>query len=126
MIRIAEKLLEEGEYDLAVFNAEYDTQLYIKSLLYRLSGEEWRGHNIRTLLGALVLVAEESGLREIAEKVYNFTRRNRRSLAELEEAHTRSIYGIFEYTRNQAETLVNIAKEVIKIVKEIEEKVFKG
>jgi len=37
MIKIAERLLGEGEYDLAVFNAEYATQLYIESLLYRLS-----------------------------------------------------------------------------------------
>jgi len=125
MIKIAERLLGEGEYDLAVFNAEYATQLYIKSLLYRLSGEEWRGHSIRTLLGALALVAEENELKEIAEKIYNFVRRNRRILAELEEAHTRSIYGVFEYTRYQAKTLIDIARGVIEMIKEIEEKVFK-
>lgn len=46
MFRLAEKLLNEGEYDLAVFNAEYAAQLYVKSILYRLSGEEWRGHSV--------------------------------------------------------------------------------
>lgn len=38
MMRLAVRLLREGEYDLAVLNAEYAVQLHIKSLLYRLSG----------------------------------------------------------------------------------------
>jgi len=126
MMKLAERLLKEGEYDLAVHNAEYAAQLYIKSLLYRLSGEEWRGHSVRTLLGAAALTAEEEGLREEAEKIIDFTRKNRRILAELEEAHTRSIYGIFEYSREQAATLIDSAKSIIKLAKEIEKAVFKG
>ncbi|MCD6368540.1 MAG: HEPN domain-containing protein [Thermoproteales archaeon] len=126
MMKLAERLLHEGEYDLAVLNAEYATQLYIKSLLYRLSGEEWRGHSVRTLLGALALVAEENGLKRVAERIYDYVRRSRRILAELDEAHTRSIYGVFEYSRGQAETLVSAARSIIKLVKEIEDDVFRG
>jgi len=124
MMRSAERLLHEGEYDLAVFNAEYAVQLYIKSLLYRLSGEEWRGHSVRTLLGVLALIAEESRLREVSEKIYDFVRRSRRVLAELEEAHTRSMYSIFEYSKDQAEALIDAARSIIKLVKDIEESVF--
>ena len=51
MLRLAERLIDETEYDLAVLNAEYATQLYVKSFLLRLAGEEWRGHSIRALLG---------------------------------------------------------------------------
>ena len=40
MIELAERLLSGGKYDLAVLNAEHATQLYVKSVLYRLSGEE--------------------------------------------------------------------------------------
>lgn len=126
MMRLAERLLSEGEYDLAVLNAEYAAQLYIKSLLYRLSGEEWRGHSVRTLLGALALVAEGEGLREIAEEVIAFTRRSKRILAELDEAHTRSVYGVFEYSRDQAATLVSSARSIIRLMKYIEGKVFRG
>jgi len=126
MIRLAEKLLGEEEHDLAVLNAEYAAQLYVKSVLYRLTGEEWRGHSVRTLLGAVALVAGEEGLKDVAEVVIEFTRRNRRSLAELDEAHTRSIYGVFEYSKEQAEALVSIAKTVISLMKNIESKVFGG
>lgn len=126
MMRLAERLLGEGEYDLAVLNAEYSAQLFVKSLLYRLSGEEWRGHSVRTLLGALALVAEGEGLRSVAERIYDFVRRNRRVLAELDEAHTRSVYGVFEYSREQAEVLVSAARLIVELVKEVEEEVFGG
>ena len=125
MMKLAVRLLQEGEHDLVVLNAEYAVQLYIKSLLYRLSGEEWRGHSVRTLLGALALILEENRLKEVAEKIYDFTRRNRRILAELDEAHTRSIYGAFEYSRDQARAIVDIAQSIIKLIKEIEEVIFK-
>jgi len=72
MMRLAERLLEEEEYDLAVHNAEYAAQLYAKSLLHRLSGEEWRGYSVRTLLVALALLAEEVGLSKVAEQVVDF------------------------------------------------------
>jgi len=126
MARLAERLLEEGEYDLAVFNAEYAAQLYVKSLLYRLSGEEWRGHSVRTPLGALALTLEESGLGGVAERIYDFARRSRRALAELEEAHTRAIYGVLRYSREQAETLLSAAKAVIGVARRVEEEVFGG
>jgi len=126
MMRLAVRLLDEGENDLAVHNAEYAAQLYVKSLLFRLTGEEWRGHGIRTLLGALALTVEGAGLGEVAEEIADFVRRNRRILAELEEAHTRSIYGAFEYSREQAMAIVVSAKAVIELVKKIEERVFGG
>ncbi|MEM4970844.1 MAG: HEPN domain-containing protein [Sulfolobales archaeon] len=43
MLRLAERLVGEAEYDLAVLNAEYAAQLYVRSFLLRLAGEEWRG-----------------------------------------------------------------------------------
>jgi HEPN domain-containing protein len=50
---MAEKASEEGDYDTAAREAEYFVQLYIKSLIYRVLGEERRGHDIRGLLGIL-------------------------------------------------------------------------
>jgi len=38
----------------------------------------------------------------------------------------RSIYGVFEYSKDQAEALVSIAKTVIFLMKNIESKVFGG
>ena len=35
MLRLAERLLGEGEYDLVVLHSEYAVKLYLKALLYR-------------------------------------------------------------------------------------------
>ena len=67
----------------------------------------------------------KNGLRKVAEKIYDFTRRNRRILAELDEVHMRSIYGVFEYSKDQARIIVNAAQSIIKLIKEIEEIIFK-
>ncbi|MET1160367.1 MAG: HEPN domain-containing protein [Thermoprotei archaeon] len=123
-MRVSERLLGEGEYDLAVFNCEYAVQLYIKSLLYRLTGEEWRGHGIRALLGLLASILEQEGYRDYAVKVMDFVRKYRRVLAEIEEAHTRAVYGPITYSREQAELLIRNAKEVIELLKRIEKGVF--
>jgi len=124
MIVLAEKLLEEELYDLAVLNAEYAAQLYLKAVLYRLTGEEYRGHNIRVLLGFLALVLEEKEFRELAERVRMFSKRERRVLAELEEGHTRAVYAPFEYSREQAERLVSSAKRLVELLESVEAEVF--
>ena len=121
MLSLAKRLLREGQNDLAALNAEYAAQLYLKALLYRVTGEEWRGHGVRALLGALATVLESSGFREEAERIVDYVRRRRRALAELEEAHTRAVYGVFEYDERQAAALVSLAEEVIKLLKGVEE-----
>lgn len=126
MLDLSRRLLAEGLYDLAVFNAEYAAQLYLKSLLYRLAGEEYRGHSIRALMGALSMMLRDKGLKELAEEVEGFVRENRRLLAELEEAHTRAVYGVFEYPRSQAEALVEAANKVVKLLMGVESRVFPG
>ncbi len=56
--------------------------------------------------------------------ILDFIRSNRRLLAELEEARTRAVYSILEYSREQAKILVDIAEKVISLLKTIEEKIF--
>ncbi|KSW11469.1 DNA-binding protein [Pyrodictium occultum] len=124
MLRNAERLQAEGEHDLAVLNAEYAAQLYLKALLYRLTGEEWRGHSIRSLLGALALVLRGSGFDELAGMVEDFVRSSRRILAELEEARVRAVYGPFEYSRSQAEAILEAARKVVGLARRVEERVF--
>ena len=116
--------MSENELDLSVLHSEHATNLYLKAVLYRLTGEEYRGHNIRALLGVLATVLEEEGLRQEAEQVIDFLKRSRRELAELEEGHTRSIYGIYEYSQYQAKKLLEVAKSVIKLLEQIEQGIF--
>lgn len=124
MPQLADRLLNEGEYDLAALHAEYVAQLYLKSPLFRLTGEEWRGHNARMLIGLLAYTLEEKGLRALADEVMDFAKRNKRILAELEEAHTRSVYGPFQYSRDQATALLHAARSVVELAKRIEKSVF--
>lgn len=116
MLALAQRLLNEGEYDLAVLNAEYAAQLYLKSLLYRLTGEEWRGHGIRELLGALAVALKNLNQDEGADEVAEYVRRYRAYLAELEEGHVRSVYGVYSYGRDQAEALVSTAGNLISFL----------
>lgn len=124
MLELAERLLRENKYDLTVLHAEYAAQLYLKSLLYRLTGEEHRGHNIRALLALLVETLEGENFETLADEVRRFVASNRRLLAELEEGHTRAVYGVFEYSRSQAERLLHIARDMIKLLSRIEREVF--
>ena len=125
-LKWAERAIEEGDYDTAAREAEYATQLYLKSLLYRVLGEEVRSHNLRELLSILVSALLEEGFREEAEALADYVRRKRRELAELSDAHTRATYGLAEYTRATASLLVGIARDVIEELRELEEKLFAG
>ena len=125
-LKWAEKAYSEGDYDTAVREAEYAVQLYTKSLIYRVLGEERRGHDIRGLLGILSASLLEQGLEEEARVISNYVRKHRRELAELAEAHTRAIYGIFEYGEREAKLLLGIAKEVIGFLQKLEARVFGG
>ncbi len=124
MLELAERLLRENKYDLTVLHAEYAAQLYLKSLLYRLTGEEYRGRNIRALLALLAEALEDEDFETLADEVRRFVAGNRRLLAELEEGHARAVYGVFEYSRSQAERLLHIAREVVKLLSRIEREVF--
>ncbi len=125
-LRWAERALMEGDYDTAAREAEYAAQLYLKSLIYRISGEEVRGHNVRELLGILVSTLVEEGFREEAESLADYVRKRRRELAELSEAHTRAMYGLAEYTEAVASILVRIARDITERLRELEGRLFAG
>jgi HEPN domain-containing protein len=121
----ASRAFEEGDYDTCVRELEYSVQLYVKSLIYRISGEEVYGHNIRELLGILASILVEKGFESEAKEIIEYIRRNRRALAELEIGHTRAVYGLIEYGRREAEILMSIASEILNLLKMIEERIFK-
>ena len=120
----AKRAFDEGDYDTCVREAEYAVQLYVKSLIYRVSGEEVYGHNIRGLLGILASILLENDFRGEAGKIIEYIKKHKRLLAELEDAHTRAVYGLIEYGEREAHMLLEIARETIDLLKEIESKVF--
>ena len=82
-LKWAERAFEEGDCDTVAREAEYATQLYIKSFICRVLGEERGGHDIRGLLGILAAALVEQGLSKGAERVFGFIRTHKRGLAEL-------------------------------------------
>ena len=123
-LKWAEKAFQEEDYDTSVREVEYAVQLYIKSLIYRILGEEVRGHNIRELLGILTSALIEKGFEELAKELIDYIKLHRRELIELSDAHTRVVYGLVEYSRKEAELLIKIGKNIISMLKELEVKVF--
>ena len=123
-LKWAERAFIDGDYDTVAREAEYAAQLYINSLIYRVLGEKRVGHDIRGLLGILAASLLENGLNKEAEFISEYIRTHRRELAELAEAHTRAVYGIFEYGEKEAKLILKIAKEVIDKLELLEVKLF--
>jgi len=123
-LRWAERACEAGDYDIWALMAEYAAQLYLKSLVYRVRGEEIGVHSIGELFGILTASLMEQGLRDVAEELAEYSHRHRRELAELSEAHTRAVYGFVGYGRREAELVLGIARFVIEKLGEIEVKLF--
>ena len=113
MLKHAEHCLSVGDYDLACFLAEQAVQLYIKSIILEKLGEMPRTHITRQLLHMLKEIAENS------DAVDEFVKRNRGLLLALEEAYFASRYLFRRYTEEEAEELVNFAKEVINFVRDL-------
>ena len=63
-------------------------------------------------------------LRVGAEEIVDYIKRRRRELTELFEAHTRDTYGLIEYNRDGALILVEIAKNTINMLKNLEARIF--
>jgi len=123
-LKWAERAFKDGDYDIAVREADYAVQLYAKSLIYRVLGEEVRGHNLRELLGILASSLIEEGFKEEAENLIDYSRKHRRELAELSDAHVHATYGLTEYSRTEASVLLKIAKNVIDALGGLEVRVF--
>jgi len=69
-LKWAQRAYDEGDYDFAALHAEYAVQLYLKSILYRIMGEEVRGHYVRELFGLLAASLMEQGLENIAMRKF--------------------------------------------------------
>ncbi|TFG19666.1 MAG: HEPN domain-containing protein [Promethearchaeota archaeon] len=103
-LEIAEQRFKVEDWDLACFNAEQATQLYLKSKILRETGETPRIHSIRKLLALLG---------KTLKKNVEF---DRTRLIILENAYLNTRYFGEESDREEAEDVIKIAKEVIKYV----------
>ncbi len=117
-LKEAEDDLRKGFYDLAAFHSEQALQLFLKSMLVRLSGEEVR--EVRELLATLAFTLEVEGFGEQSRKIAKLAKEYRRALIELEEAYYEARYKPATYSKEEASELVETAKAIIERLKEIE------
>lgn len=103
--------LERGSYDIACFLAEQSLQLYLKSVLLEVVGDYPRTHSVRRLLGELRDVLGSKVLRD-------FIKANRARLSNLEDAYLMARYFVKEYVKEDAEDMVKLVEEVMRVVGE--------
>ena len=110
---------EAADPDLAAFFAEQSMQLYLKAVLYELFGEIVRGHRLRTLLGLLSRGLERNSYSELAVKVRRFVDQHRGELVLAEEAYIGGRYGDLSYSRDDVNSLINVARDLKILLDEV-------
>jgi len=110
-LRNASRLIEEEEWDLAMFNLEQYCQLILKYKLLVLSGSYPRTHSIRRLI-------RELGKYNPKVLVLVDDRINLLYIARLEEAYISSRYLPYRYEKNEVEDIYKFVLEVFKPIVE--------
>jgi len=108
-ISLASTCIEQGVYDLACFNAQQGAQLLLKALTLKNLGYIPRTHSIRELIGTL---AKQLNVQELGE----YVKTHRLELMALEDAYISSRYFVKEFTKDDAEECIRIAREVVELV----------
>ncbi|MEM2922265.1 MAG: HEPN domain-containing protein [Candidatus Bathyarchaeia archaeon] len=116
MLESGRRSLREGDYDIAAFMADQAVQLYLKSVIFELTGEVPRVHAVRQLMSVLKDLPSDQNLFD------GFVRENRSLFIRLEEAYISSRYLPRRYDREEAEELLSVAEKVIEFVKSVKGK----
>ncbi|MEM3081112.1 MAG: HEPN domain-containing protein [Nitrososphaerota archaeon] len=116
MLESGRRSLREGDYDIAAFMADQAVQLYLKSVIFELTGEVPRVHAVRQLMSVLKDLLSDQNLFD------GFVRENRSLFIRLEEAYISSRYLPRRYDREEAEELLSVAEKVIEFVKSVKGK----
>ena len=115
-LREARRLLDEGEYDVALVMAEQSAQLAPRAVYTRVLGYAPRGHNIRRLIGYLASILEEAGRGEEASALRGFVAQHRWELVLLEDAYTQGRYGLPGFTEAEARKGIECALKLLRLL----------
>lgn len=106
---LASTCVKQNVHDLACFNAQQATQLFLKAYILKKLGYIPRMHSIRELIGTLAKQLSE-------KKLSDYVKSHRLELTALEDAYISSRYFIKEFTKDDAEDCIRIAKDVMELV----------
>ncbi|MFQ6076555.1 MAG: HEPN domain-containing protein [Candidatus Bathyarchaeia archaeon] len=108
-INLASTCVEQEIHDLACFHAQQSTQLLVKAFTLKRIGYIPRTHSIREIMGVL---AKQLNVQQLSE----YVKTHRLELMALEDAYVSSRYFVKEFTRDDAEECIRIAREVTELV----------
>ena len=115
LLELAGEAPRMGNYDVSCFLAEQAVQLHLKSVLLERVGDYPRTHSIRTLLSEISKIIEDEKVKELSQK-------NGARLIALEDAYIIAKYTPTTYTKDDAEDLFSLAKEIIVPTSEVQQR----
>lgn len=111
-LKASEDSLNKGLYDVSDVLAQISAELSIKATILFLGYSFPETHEIRKLLSILSSLT-------LRDEIQNFVKSRRGELILLENARTRGQYLSYGLDREDAEVCLNIAKEIINLMKKI-------
>ncbi|WP_048052332.1 HEPN domain-containing protein [Saccharolobus islandicus] len=111
-LKASEDSLNRGLYDVSGVLAQISAELSIKATILFLGYSFPETHEIRKLLSILSSLT-------LRDEIQNFVKSRRGELILLENARTRGQYLSYGLDREDAEVCLNIAKEIINLMKKI-------
>ncbi|MFP3204942.1 MAG: HEPN domain-containing protein [Metallosphaera yellowstonensis] len=111
-LKASEDSLNKGLYDVSGVLAQISAELSIKATIQFLGYSFPETHEIRKLLSILSSLT-------LRDEIQNFVKSRRGELILLENARTRGQYLSYGLDREDAEVCLNIAKEIINLMKKI-------
>lgn len=99
--------LKSGDYDLASFLSEQAVQLHLKSILLEELGDYPKASSISYLISILSKLSKH-------KELIKFLEENRLAVRLMEDSYISSRYLVREFNKEEAETSIKIAKEVLK------------
>ncbi|MEM2002544.1 MAG: HEPN domain-containing protein [Candidatus Methanomethylicaceae archaeon] len=106
-LKNSERLINEGEWDLAVFNLEQYCQLILKYSLLKKKGTYARTHSLRSLIRDLGSMKKDI-LKLVEDEHYLHF------IARIEEAYVASRYLPYSYEEKEVKSLYNFVVKVFK------------
>ncbi len=106
---LGERLLNEDEYNLAMFNLGQALQLGLKYIIYQFTGDFPKIHNAVKLFSIVIELTNNQELKNIL-KQENIV------LDLLEDAYISSRYLPTEFSKDTAEKAYNIVKRILKVL----------
>ncbi len=102
----AERLIDEGIYDLAAFNLQQFVELYLKYKLFLIAGEYPKTHSLKRLIKEIGKFLKKE------QEVKLFLEKNIDRISNLENAYIVARYIPTEFEKKEVENMLEVAKKI--------------